>query len=331
MKKAILFLFLLGIGLQLQAQVVFVKPGGNGDGSSWQAAIGDLHKALKKATVGTQVWVAAGTYQTSPEGNRLATFVIPDGIRLYGSFAGYETALTQRKFTQPTSTLSGEINTGSIEDNAYTVVYTYRTANLVVDGFVITGGNANGDQKGTPMACGGAWFNDGRDGGVSMPQIQNCIFVENHANYGAGLYNAGTNGSCSGTLVENCRFEKNEAQLDGGAIFNEGTFGQCNIMVRLTTFSDNRAVYGAGIINFSDEGSAVSTLDACVFEKNFSVDGSCVYNYRGIRSTCKAPATNCIFNCQAVLDGITNSNKLEDSQNKDQQKVPSKLKATTFR
>jgi len=334
-KKAIVLLLVICGCFELQAQstIIYVKAGANGNGTSWVNALGDLHHALKIARSGTQVWVAGGTYLTSSTGNRTASFVIPDGISLIGSFAGSESSIAQRINGKNPSILSGEIGQPLNDaDNALTVVYTRNVTNLLVDGFIITGGNANLEQKKSPESCGGGWYNDGSNQGISSPKIVNCIFASNAASFGAGLYNAGTNGSCDNTLIENCIFEDNVAQLDGGGIYNEGSKGSCNIKIANTNFNRNLANYGGGVFNIAEEGQAITTIENASFIDNSSVDGSCIYNTRGTLSLCKAYTTNCRFESQALLDNVTTSNKVEDGIKSTiiTPRLTSKLRASTF-
>jgi hypothetical protein len=66
----------------------------------------DLLIALNIATVGDQVWVKAGTYlpthapfaNTAPAGNRDKTFMLKNGVKVYGEFSGNETLFTQRNW-----------------------------------------------------------------------------------------------------------------------------------------------------------------------------------------------------------------------------------------
>ena len=59
------------------------------DGSTWATAM-TLQTALASTFVpGDQLWIAAGTYKPD-SANRLATFTIPEGVRVYGGFVGDE-------------------------------------------------------------------------------------------------------------------------------------------------------------------------------------------------------------------------------------------------
>ncbi len=84
---------------------VFVNPlaSPGGDGCTWATAFDSVEAALSHLTSNNKVadiWLTAGTYMpvtlTDPEDPRSATYVIPDGVRLVGGFAGTETQLSER-------------------------------------------------------------------------------------------------------------------------------------------------------------------------------------------------------------------------------------------
>ncbi len=61
---------------------------GAGDGSSWANAYPELSAALDASDEGDELWVAGGTY--TPGNARSPTFLLKDGVALYGGFAGGE-------------------------------------------------------------------------------------------------------------------------------------------------------------------------------------------------------------------------------------------------
>ncbi|MEO6038125.1 MAG: hypothetical protein ABIQ93_06900 [Saprospiraceae bacterium] len=84
-------------------------PGGLQNGSSWENAFPDLQQALAIAQAGDTIWVAAGTYMPTPNGDRSSSFWLISATVLYGGFNGTETAFTQRNPVANPTILSGEM------------------------------------------------------------------------------------------------------------------------------------------------------------------------------------------------------------------------------
>ena len=74
--------------------VIYVAPGGNGEGTSWADPMGNIQQALDSAYASreyTEVWVKAGTYP-------LETMItLQDSVALYGGFAGTESDKSERE------------------------------------------------------------------------------------------------------------------------------------------------------------------------------------------------------------------------------------------
>lgn len=136
MKRGILLTMITLMCWQAQARVLHVKAGGFGDGTSWEAALGDLQRALSLAIPGDEIWVSSGIYLPTAGSDRFASFIIPSGVKLLGGFAGNETAAIQRDFTLNRTVLSGEIGSPNTDtDNSYTVVITrLATPDTHIDG-----------------------------------------------------------------------------------------------------------------------------------------------------------------------------------------------------
>ncbi|MCP4612794.1 MAG: hypothetical protein GY845_29210, partial [Planctomycetes bacterium] len=70
--------------------VIFVDVNATGadNGDTWEDAYNELESALSTASAGDEIWVAKGTYeptaQTDSSESRTATFLMIDGVAIYG-------------------------------------------------------------------------------------------------------------------------------------------------------------------------------------------------------------------------------------------------------
>jgi hypothetical protein len=135
-----------------------------GDGSSWSTAYRFLQDALAILPGGVnEVRVAQGTYlpdrrAASPggTGDRAATFQLNSGVAIVGGFAGIGTPDPDaRDIALFTTVLSGDLigddgPPGSFVNNAENsrniVTASNTDLSAVLDGFTLTGGNADGPQ-----------------------------------------------------------------------------------------------------------------------------------------------------------------------------------------
>lgn len=161
-------------------------------------------------------------------------------------------------------------------------------ANTVLDGFTITGGAANGGTidtgggggvycigNGAGMQCsptlgnltfsgntasiGGAIYDAGYSGGTSSPTLVNVSFNGNHAAEGGAIYNNGEAGTSSPTFV-NVTFSGNAADVDGGAIFNDGSSnGTSSPSLTNVTFSGNSTGYRGGALSMDPSSGGISS------------------------------------------------------------------------
>ena len=183
------------------------EPGG---GLNWISPCVRVDDALTVAAVAggvEEIWIAEGFYAPTRNGNRSDSFFIPDGVKLYGGFAGNETALSQRDIVANVTTLSGAINSPLLSsDNCYHVVdLTGTTSATLLDGLRISSGYASGAGS------------DGYGGGLYMSgssaTIRNCTIQSNHALLGGGAWSSGA----SPDFID-CLFFNNDADDHGGGV-----------------------------------------------------------------------------------------------------------------
>ncbi|MFK7979131.1 MAG: hypothetical protein AB8G86_04045 [Saprospiraceae bacterium] len=313
MKKGFLFLTLvLAMNWQANAATIFVKAGATGNGTSWATATGNLQAALQKATVGDEIWVSKGVYLPTTDNNRTISFHIKNSVALYGGFAGSETSIGERIIKANQTVLSGEIGTSQKTDNTFNVLYTASaTKATIIDGFIITGGYAGGNETlASRFTSGGGMYNEGgKKGNQSNPTIRNCRFIENTARDGGALYNnAGNGGTCKPTLV-NCTFQDNKAFLGGGAIFNNGAEkGNCLPTIIENNFNKNLAGFGGAIFNYGKNGACTSHINDSKFTNNKAmIQGGGIFNL-GTNGVSQSKLINCEFNKNTAPKGSTVAN-----------------------
>ena len=257
---------------EIQNGVLYVKPGGEGDCSSWDKAC-DLQDALTKSIVGDQIWAAEGTYKPTTGTDRSATFQLESGVALYGGFAGIETSLTERDWVNNLTTLSGNIGVPEItDDNSYHVVTGSDVdATAILDGFSITGGNADGNPAFYDDSGGGLYNYSG------SPTLKNLTFLGNSADYnGGGMCNS----YYSSPTLNDVIFSVNNSFSKGGGLDNYYSSPKLTNV----TFSSNTASYeGGGLHNFYSSPS----LTAVTFNSNTAISGGGMYNYESSPSLTK--------------------------------------------
>ena len=204
---------------------------GSNDGTNWTNAYTDLQSALTALTSnGGMVWVAAGTYKPgSGSSSRTSTFSLPNGIVIFGGFAGTESGIPERNIASNVSIISGNIGiAGDSTDNTYHVVTLSSGATATLDGCTITGGYSTDN--------GGAVYL--YSGTLTM---KNCIIKNNYTQTRGNVY---TDGNAAGLFLTNCLFINNVSGDYGGALHCNGgspTITNC-------TFSSNSAVTGGAIM-----------------------------------------------------------------------------------
>lgn len=280
--KSIYAVILLFFFTKLNAVTRYVTPSGAGamNGTSWANAFPgiSLQTAINASAPGDEVWVQSGTYFTTLTANRNIWFNMINGVTIYGSFSGTETNVSQRVFTCGfSSILSAEIGVAGIADNSYHVISNSSLNNsAVLDGFTITGGNANFDVPGNDSRShGGGMLNLASNGSTCSPTIRNCLFINNTAVFGGGIFNNGFNTGNANPVLLNCIFTTNTATLGGGGMDNFGYGGNASPSLTNCIFYANTAVQRAGAMYCwgGGNGNASPVILNSVFVNNSSADG----------------------------------------------------------
>ncbi len=277
--------------IKSQGATIYVdqNAAGSNNGTSWANAFTDLSDALSTANSGDEIWVASGVYKPGAivdfNGNggfdpREVTFQIPNGVALYGGFAGTEGSLAERNWEINLTILSGDIDNNDLNadgdfiaddtddiigNNAYHVIYTINvTASTRVDGFIITAGSASIAAPlnvQDPNLDGGGWFNMlASPANSSSPTIFNTIFQGNFAASEGGAFfcTPGTTGGEVTSQIQHSKFINNKANFSGGAI-QMGSFSAGNYQPTISQceFFGNKALRRGGAMYFIGDHAVI--------------------------------------------------------------------------
>lgn len=291
-------------------RIRYVKEGGNGKGTSWEDAMGDIQRAINDLAEDAngmkgEVWVAQGTYEIK---NRIAeaqnaptSLLMKDGISVYGSFRGDETSRAQR-LTESTdlkepwswhypSIIKGngyESTTWSPTDEEWKVTSSsYHVVwfaplpdsgqafsdNVYLEGFTIEGGayQETNDPKFKPDRGAGVYMND------PNAKLRYCIV----RNCNPGIKDTENktprgggiycrNGMTEGNLVYNC-----SAYMGGGIYIDDAG------LVTRSMVTNCSANMGAGVYLKGDstnsEKAYYQILATSVVSNNTSTRNGAVY------------------------------------------------------
>ncbi len=244
------------------------------DGQSWATAYQTIYPALNNANC-SEIWVAKGPgYYSANNLFDVAAFSIPSGKGLYGGFVGTETARSQRDPVKNETTLNGlgMLHVVLIDANATAKNVAGST---VLDGFTITGGNANSTGI---NQYGGGLFCNGNTGFTCNPTLANLVFNNNSAVAGGALFANGSNGMSSPTLSA-VTFVNNHASSNCGALFADGDAGVSSPVLTGVTFTGNTAGGPGGAACFLGTSGGVSMpqLVSTLFDNNYGTTGGAIY------------------------------------------------------
>ncbi len=258
-------------------------PGGNGQ--TWATAFQGVQAALGAAKASgdiRDIWVAEGRY-TPHASNPDTSFVLLGKVALFGGFAGTETLREQRNPAVHRTILSGDLlgndtgNFGNAADNSKAVVRgTGVDSTSVLDGFIVTAGNAPLDGGGIVLTAG------------ARTLFRGCAIDSNQAQKTGG-----------GVLVQNsrpvftdCTWTGNLGLTGGGGL---AATGIDPIVISGGRFTGNRSVGGlGGALNLA----APAILAGTRFEGNLAKEGGALLTSSPVAVT----LTDCPFANNTATD-----------------------------
>ncbi len=214
--------------------ILYVKMGGNGDGSSWADAMGDIQAAINSPGA-EQVWVAKGTYYPGGDGLKMK-----NSVAIYGGFPDddNDAGMEERDWTANPTILHGN-NEKIVVNNSFAAGEPL-TASAILDGFTITGGNS------------------GYAGGIAnlyaSPVLRNLVITGNESEgEGGGMYNWYSTAALTNVVISG-----NSARVSsGGGIYNEES-SPTFTNVRISQNSANNK--GGGVYNRNSSPLFVNVL-----------------------------------------------------------------------
>lgn len=338
------------LGMMAQSKIYYVSPAssGNGDGSSWANAT-TLTKALDKAVAGDQIWVQGfetvtkdKLYIVPQEG-----FTVKSGVQLYGGFAGTETKLTDRvTLGKPyqlkyRSVLSGDVDNNDVVDDVNLIfpANTTRSDNAphvltlnmapqpsgnnntyptVVNGFTITGGQADGtDEKG-----GGIYVTGNNTDGGNF-RIERCFLFNNYATQGGAVYVSSEvqNVNNGESLINQCVIYNNAAgeraavENQGGGVYLAGEATVVNTSIFNNGNGGVRLSSGSKVVNATIARNTGAGVDLTTASNSTNVYNSIIWGNTSLSAEHQPTFQNSAYH--EVTADDKNSNVYVAKENRD--------------
>lgn len=347
----LLAFFLAGMAAaQSKTYYVSLQAKGTGDGLSWDNAT-TLIQALNNAVAGDQIWVQGfepvtkdKLYIVPQEG-----FTVKSGVQLYGGFAGTETKLTDREtLGKPyqlkyRSVLSGDLqNDDKVDDvNLIFPANTTRSDNAthvltlnmeptqtsgnnntyptVVNGFTITGGQADGtDEKG-----GGIYiYGDNSNGGGNF-RIERCFLFNNYATQGGAVYVSSEvqNVNNGESLINQCVIYNNAAgeraavENQGGGVYLAGEATVVNTSIFNNGNGGVRLSSGSKVVNATIARNTGAGVDLTTASNSTNVYNSIIWGNTSLSAEHQPTFQNSAYH--EVTADDKNSNVYVAKENRD--------------
>ncbi len=281
-KQSAIICIVMGICAVASAKIIYVDddaaPGG--DGATWQSACKYLQDALaaaKPVEKPVEIRVAQGIYRPDQgagltAGDKRASFVLCDGLTLEGGYAGAGMPDPDARDINDCSTiLSGDLEGNDspslpaavrehLADRLDNVTYVVRVTgdDVMIDGFVITGGDY------TIISRGGGIAGAGMSILGNNIKIANCTFTNNRTttNWGGAI----ATGAIGSVEIVDSTFKDNYGGKAGALCTNGGSVD----LYRCVFIGNRSDMSGGAITAWSGKVFAAS----CTFIGNTSGSGN---------------------------------------------------------
>ncbi|MCR5645508.1 MAG: right-handed parallel beta-helix repeat-containing protein [Bacteroidales bacterium] len=253
---------------------VTVSGAGEKNGSSWANASDDLNLVLAMASSMNPrptVWVAEGTHVG--DGVSTNAFRMYAGVNVYGGFAGNETSLEERNYSEHPTILDGQnLQRVLLQGSSYS-----EATSATWDGFIIERGRIYGGNGA------GAYL-------LNYGKLRNCIIRNDTimpvgssagAGCGGGVYTSyGTLENCEiyGNAVMNGTVNTTYSYNGGGVYMDYATITNCYIHDNLSQNSYSSSYsHGGGVFANNASSSARNYITNCRIENNNAYYGGGIY------------------------------------------------------
>lgn len=247
---------------------LYVRPGGTGNGTSWDQAMGNLQDAIDTpfdCYEGIDIWVAAGSYYPDTlrvASKRDASLMLRNNVRILGGFRGDESNLEQRNPELNRTILSGNIGSKMDDhDNSEHVIYAgFVDSTAILDGLTVSGGLSGDDGAG--IFC-----------SYASLTLVNMRFENNNA-YGNGgaIYAFYSNPYLLNTILYN----NEAASFGGGGYFHYSNPHLCNCRIINNKIGNN---FDGGGLHFSNSDPLILNTIIANNVSGSIGDGGGIYCY----------------------------------------------------
>ncbi len=282
--------------LPLHAIIYYVSTTGSNTApyDNWTKAATNLQTvlALPALAAGDEIWVAKGTYTPSkdylngnPADAKDVTFYVKDGVKLYGGFAGNESALTDRNLKANTTTLDGG---GTCYHVVIASAANSSSGGITIDGFTIKNGNASKNNSNVTIngntfyrnVAGGIYIIKGAINNISNNIISNNTAVCNSAGNGGGagihIYNSATLTLNNNAIHDNAFTAGGNGNGAGGGVYIHAASQVVNATITNNDIYNNSGTSSGGGVYINGQTTSTYTIS-----NNFIHDNTISYGGGG--------------------------------------------------